>query len=153
MNEKICEVPMHPVKDEVIEKVLEEAETIAVVGLSTNPDKDSHRVALFLQSRGYRIIPVRPGADEILGEKAYATLQEIPEKVDVDIVNIFRPPSEVMGIVEQAMEIGAGVVWAQEGIVDNEAAEKAMAGGMVSIMGKCIMKEHKAHFNKGRDTL
>ena len=149
MDEEICEVSLHPVRDEVIEKVLKESKTIAVAGLSTNPEKDSHRVALFLQSRGYRVIPVHPGADEILGEKAYATLKEIPEKVD--IVNIFRPPSEVMGIVEQAMEIGAGVIWAQEGIVDNEAAEKAMAGGMVSIMGKCIMKEYKAHFNKGRD--
>jgi uncharacterized protein len=147
MNEEICEVSSHPVKDAVIEKVLKESKTIAVIGLSTNSVKDSHRVALFLQSRGYRVIPVHPQSGEILGEKTYQSLRDIPEKIDV--VNIFRPPSEVMGIVEQAIGVKAKVVWAQEGIVDNAAAEKAMAAGLTSIMGKCIMKEHKAHFSAG----
>ncbi|MEW5947026.1 MAG: CoA-binding protein [bacterium] len=146
MEEEICEVPLHHVKDEIIEKVLKESKTIAVFGLSTSPEKDSHKVAAFLQKKGYRVIPVHPKAGEILGERAYASLRDIPEKIDV--VNIFRPPSEVMGIVDEALDIGAKAVWAQEGIVNNAAAEKAMANGMISIMGKCMMKEYVAHFER-----
>ena len=146
MAEETCEFPLHPVKNEVIEKLLKDSTTIAVVGMSTDPEKPSHRVPAFLKEKGYRVIPVHPKADEILGEKAYPYLKDIPEKVD--IVNIFRPPSEVMGIVEQAIEIGAKSVWAQEGIVDNAAAEKAMEKGLIAVMGKCMLKEYKAHFEK-----
>lgn len=143
MEEEICEIPLHHVKDEAIEKVLKENKTVAVVGLSTSPKKDSHRVAAFLQKKGYRVIPVHPKAEEILGEKAYPSLLDIPEKVD--IVNVFRPPSEVPGIMEQAIKIGAKAVWTQEGIVNNEAWEKGIKKGLAVIMDKCMMKEYKGH--------
>ncbi len=144
MGEEVCEVLFDHVKSEVIERILRDSKTIAVVGLSTNPEKDSHKVPAFLQKQGYRIIPVHPAAAEILGEKAWRRLKDIPDKVD--IVNVFRPPSELMGIVEEAIELGVKTVWAQEGIVSNAAAEKGEANGIVVVMDKCILKEYKAHF-------
>jgi len=144
MSDETCEISLHHVPDETVKKVLRESRTIAVVGLSTNPEKDSHKVPAYLKKKGYRIIPVHPSADEILGEKVYPGLSHIPEKVD--IVNVFRPPSEVPAITDSSIEIGAKVIWTQEGIVSNESAKKAEAAGVTMIMGKCIMKEHKAVF-------
>lgn len=123
-----------------IRKLLGEAKTIAVVGLSTEKTKASNMVASYLQDEGYRIIPVHPKATEILGEKAYPDLASIPEHVD--IVDIFRPSAEVAGIVDQAIAIGAGAVWQQLRIIDLDAAEKAREAGLVSIVDRCIKMEH-----------
>ena len=142
MAEETCEFPAFEMPSELIQKMLKEYKTIAVVGLSTNPEKAAHRVPAYMQSQGYRIIPVHPKAETILGEKAYATLDDIPEPVDV--VNVFRPPSELPGVVDAAIRIGAKAVWAQEGIVHNESADKGRAAGLDVVMGRCMLKEHKA---------
>lgn len=112
------------------------AETIAVVGASTNPEKPSHTVPAFLQRQGYRIVPVSPAATEIFGEKAYPSLAEVPDPVDV--VDVFRPAAETVDIARQAVAAGAKVLWLQEGIVSDEAAEVAIAGGLRVVMGICI---------------
>ena len=126
---------------EEIEGILKEARTVAVVGLSPKPDRHSYGVAQYLQARGYRVIPVNPNAQEILGEKAYPTLLSIPEKVD--IVDIFRRPEEVPPVVEEAIGIGARVVWMQEGIRHEEAARRAREAGLKVVMDRCMKKEHQ----------
>lgn len=142
-NEEMCELPAYRVSDEEARKVMDRNKTIAVVGLSTNPEKPGHYVPKYLKEHGYKIIPVNPTAKgEILGEKVYAGLRDIPQKVDV--VDIFRPPKDVPPIVEDAIAIGAKVIWMQEGIVNNAAAERAKAAGLTVIMDKCMMKVHKA---------
>jgi predicted CoA-binding protein len=123
-------------------KVMERYKTIAVVGLSSHPEKPGHYVPKYLKEHDYTIIPVNPMVKgEILGEKVYAGLREIPEKVEV--VNIFRPPKDVPPIVEDAIAIGAKAIWMQEGIVNNTAAERARAAGLTVIMDKCMMKVHR----------
>jgi len=142
-DEEMCELPAFRVSDEEARKVMDRYKTIAVVGLSTNPEKPGHYVPKYLKEHGYKIIPVNPTAKgEILGEKVYAGLRDIPQKVEV--VDIFRPPKDVPPIVEDAIAIGAKVVWMQEGIVNNAAAERAKATGLTVIMDKCMMKVHKA---------
>jgi len=126
--------------DDEIRGLLGRVRTIAVVGLSPDPGKASHGVARYLKERGYRIIPVNPGAEEILGEKAYPNLSAIPEPVD--IVDIFRPPAAVPAIVDEAVRIGAKVAWMQEGIAHPEAARQAEAAGLMVIQNRCLMKEH-----------
>jgi uncharacterized protein len=123
-----------------IRDVLANAKTIAIVGLSTESTKPSNMVASYLQDEGYRVIPVNPRATEILGEKCYPDLKSIPEKVDV--IDIFRPPSEVPGIVEEAIAIGAGTVWMQLRIIDLESAKRAQAAGLQAVVDKCIKMEH-----------
>jgi predicted CoA-binding protein len=123
-----------------IEKIFEESKTIAVVGLSSNPSRPSYMVARYLQSQGYKIIPVNPNEKEILGERSYADLISVPDTID--IVDIFRKSEEVPAIVEQAIKIKAKVVWMQEGIVNEEAAKKASEMGLTVIMDKCMYKEH-----------
>lgn len=123
-----------------IQNLLRTAKSIAVVGLSTEKTKASNMVASYLQDEGYRIIPVHPKADEILGEKCYPNLKAIPEKVD--IVDIFRPAHEVAGIVEDAIAIGAKAVWMQLRIIDLEAAERALDAGLIAIVDRCIKMEH-----------
>jgi len=127
-------------KDDDVRELLRGARTIAVVGLSTDPAKASYGVSRYMKERGYRIIPVNPGAQEILGEKAYPNLTAIPEPVD--IVDIFRPPPAVPPIVEEAIRIGAKAVWMQEGISHAEAAQQAEAAGLAVVQDRCIMKEH-----------
>jgi predicted CoA-binding protein len=127
-------------KDDDVRELLRRARTIAVVGLSTDPAKASYGVSRYMKERGYRIIPVNPGAQEILGEKAYPNLTAIPEPVD--IVDIFRPPPAVPPIVEEAIRIGAKAVWMQEGISHAEAARQAEAAGLAVVQDRCIMKEH-----------
>ena len=123
--------------------MMDRYKTVAVVGLSTNPEKPGHYVPKYLKEHGYTVIPVNPTAKgEILGQKVYAGLKEIPQKVE--IVNIFRPPKDVPPIVEDAIAIGAQVVWMQEGIVNNAAAERAKAAGLTVIMDKCMMKVHRS---------
>ena len=126
---------------EEIEGILKEGRTVAVVGLSPKPDRPSYVVARYLQAQGYRIIPVNPNAQEILGEKAYPTVLSIPEKVD--IVDIFRRPEEVPPVVEEAIRIGARVVWMQEGIAHEGAARRAKEAGLKVVMDRCLKKEHQ----------
>jgi hypothetical protein len=141
-EEETCELPVFRVSDEEARKVMERYKTIAVVGLSSNPEKPSHFVPKYLKEHGYTVIPVNPTAKgEILGQKVYAGLKEIPEKVD--IIDIFRPSKDVLPIVEDAIAIGAKVIWMQEGIVNNAAAEWAKAAGLTVIMDKCMMKVHR----------
>jgi predicted CoA-binding protein len=127
--------------DQILKEILLSAKTVASVGLSSNPDKESYGVAAYLQSQGYRIIPVNPTAAKILGEKAYPDLTSIPEKVDV--VQIFRKPEDVPPVVDEAIEIGAKVVWMQEGISHPRAAEKARAAGLQVVMNACMRATHR----------
>lgn len=118
--------------------------TIAVVGLSDKPDKPSHKVARYLKDCGYRIIPVNPTLDEVLGEKAYPDVSSIPGDIQVDVVDIFRKPEAVKPYVEQAAARGGvSVIWMQEGIVNEEAAQIAREAGMEVVMDRCILKEHQ----------
>jgi uncharacterized protein len=132
---------MPDVDSDQIAEVLKNAKTIAVVGLSSSPFRPSYGVAAYLQTHGYRIIPVNPQVDEVLGEKSYASLRDIPEKVD--IVNIFRRPEHVPGVVDEAIAIKAPVVWMQEGVIHEKAAEKARRAGLFVVMDLCILKEHR----------
>lgn len=127
-----------------IHSLLSASKTIAVVGLSNKPWRPSHGVSEYMQSRGYRIIPVNPNLTEALGEKAYARLEDVPEPID--IVNIFRRPEAVAEIVDSAIRLGARAVWMQEGVVHPAAAEKARAAGLAVIMDRCILKEHRKLF-------
>jgi uncharacterized protein len=132
-----------PQTDPVTE-LLQPAKTIAVVGLSDDPLRPSHGVAAYLQSQGYRIIPVNPQIESCLGEKAYASLLEVPEKID--IVNIFRRPEFVEEIVDQAIGLKVPAIWMQEDVIHEPAAEKARRAGMFVVMDRCILKEHRARF-------
>lgn len=123
-----------------IESILKSYKTIAVVGLSSNPMRPSHGVAKYLQGVGYRIIPVNPNETEVLGEKSYARLEDVPEKIE--IVDIFRRAEEVPPVVESAIRVGAKVVWMQLGIVNEAAAEKARAAGLIVIEDACMLIEH-----------
>ena len=125
---------------EKISELLKNAKTIAVVGLSDNPARTSYRVSAYMQSQGYRIIPVNPAISEALGEKAYPTLSEVPEKVD--IVNVFRRSEYVPEVVDEAIRLGVPAIWMQEGVVHEEAAEKARQAGIFVVMNRCILKEH-----------
>ena len=122
-----------------IGEILERYRTVAVVGLSTNPAKDAHQVPRFVQAQGYRVIPVNPFADEVLGEKAYPKLGEIP--FPIDIVVIFRPSEEVPGVVDEALETQARVIWMQSGIRHEEAARKARRSGMKVVQDRCMRTE------------
>ncbi len=124
-----------------ISKILREAETIAVVGLSSNPARPSHEVALYLQARGYRIIPVNPNEKEVLGERAYPDLLSIPERVD--IVDIFRRPEHIPEIVQQAIAKNVQVVWMQPGTENYDAADMAEAAGLETVVGMCLRVQHK----------
>lgn len=130
--------------DEEIRRLLSTAKTIAVVGLSAKAWRPSHGVSEYMQSRGYRIIPVNPNLTEALGEKAYARLEDVPGPVD--IVNIFRRPEAVEPIVDAAIQKGARMVWMQEGVIHHGAADKARAAGLAVVMDRCILKEHRRHF-------
>ena len=122
-------------------KILNEYRTVAVVGLSPDPNRPSYRVASYLDMHGYKVIPVNPHAQEILGKAAYPDLRSIPEPVE--IVDIFRRSEEAMPIVEEAIKIGAKAVWMQEGVINEEAASVARDAGLMVIMNKCMLKEHQ----------
>ena len=128
-------------ESEQIEKVLKNAKTIAVVGLSSNPMRASHGVSAYMQAQGYRIIPVNPRESAVLGEACYPDLDAVPEAID--IVNIFRRPEHVPEIVEAAIRKGAKVIWMQEGVYHEEAARRAEEAGLVVIMDRCILKDHR----------
>ena len=121
-------------------KILNEYHTVAIVGASPNPERPSYRVTSYLIRKGYHVIPVNPNAQQILGKTSYPDLTSIPEPVEV--VDIFRRSEEVMPIVEEAIKIGAKVVWMQEGVINEEAASRARDAGLLVVMDKCMRKEH-----------
>jgi predicted CoA-binding protein len=125
---------------DIAEKILMSARTIAVVGLSPDPRRPSHGVARYLQRAGYRIIPVNPNVDEVLGEPAYPTLRRVPQRVDV--VDVFRRSEFVGSIVDDAIAIKASAVWLQDGVVDEDAATRARASGLDVVMDDCMMRRH-----------
>jgi uncharacterized protein len=127
-----------------IASLLQRAKTIAVVGLSNNPLRPSHGVSAYMQSHGYRIVPVNPRIESSLGEKAYASLLDVPEKID--IVNIFRRPEYVEEVVDQAIRLKVPAVWMQEEVIHERAAEKARQAGIFVVMDSCILVEHRARF-------
>jgi uncharacterized protein len=143
----MSEVQQHKTLEE-LHQILETAHTIAVVGLSDKPDRPSNRIPAYLQSQGYRIIPVNPKLSEALGEKAYSSLREIP--VPVDVVEIFRRAQEVLPIVEDAIAIGAKVVWMQTGIINEEAAARAEAAGLTVVMDTCMGATHQLLRSQGK---
>jgi uncharacterized protein len=125
--------------DTQVAELLREAKTIAVIGLSSNRMRASFGVASFLQWQGYRIIPVNPNETEILGERAYACLRDVPD--DVDIVNIFRRSEKVPDVIDDALQKGTRCIWMQEGVINNTAAQKAESAGIPVVMNRCILKE------------
>ncbi len=129
---------------DAVTELLKRAKTIAVVGLSSDPMRPSHGVSAYMQSQGYRIIPVNPRIESSLGEKAYASLREVPEKID--IVNVFRRPEFVEEIVDDAIGLKVPAIWMQEDVVHEKAAEKARKAGIFVVMDRCILKEHRARF-------
>lgn len=130
--------------EDAVAKLLKSARNIAVVGLSASPLRPSHGVAAYMQSHGYKIIPVNPEITNVLGEDAYPSLADVPEKID--IVDIFRRPEFVPPIVDQAIQLKVSAIWMQEGVVHNQAAEKARRAGILVVMDRCILKEHHARF-------
>jgi uncharacterized protein len=129
---------------DAIADLLKRSKTIAVVGLSNSPLRPSHGVSAYMQTNGYHIIPVNPEIKGALGEKAYASLLDVPEKID--IVNIFRRPEFVAEVVDQAIQLRVPAIWMQEEVINEKAAEKARRAGIFVIMDRCILKEHKARF-------
>ena len=125
---------------EAVSQILEECRTIAVVGLSSNPERASHGVAGYMRRQGYTVIPVNPNETEVFGEKSYPTLADVP--VAVDLVDIFRHSDAAGEAVDGAIRIGAKAVWLQEGVIDRAAAERARAAGLLVVMDRCWLKEH-----------
>ncbi len=141
-----------------IKQILERYNTIAIVGLSQNPEKDSYKVAQYLQKHGYKILPINPIADKILGQKSYNTLLDMTPDLqkNIEIVDIFRPTEEILAIVNQAIQIkkqhnNLEVIWMQRGIINQQAAEKAKKVGLTVIMNKCVMQEHRQLIGSDKD--
>ncbi|HWZ45028.1 MAG TPA: CoA-binding protein [Candidatus Saccharimonadales bacterium] len=134
----------NPSATDEIGELLKRAKTIAVVGLSDSPLRPSHGVSAYMQTQGYRIIPVNPAIQDVLGEKAVASLSAIKEKID--IVDVFRKPESVPEIVDEAIKLGVPAIWLQEDVVHEQAADKARKAGIFVVMDKCILKEHKKRF-------
>jgi len=132
--------------DQDLKDILSRYKTIAVVGISPKEDRPSYRVAAYLQSKGFRVIPVRPDGDSILGEKVYRSLMEVPAEIEIEVVDIFRKSEDVPPVVEEALRRGVKVVWMQEGVIHEEAAQKARRGGAQVFMDCCIKKEHQRLF-------
>jgi len=127
--------------DHDLREILLSTKTIASVGLSSNQNKESYWIASYLKEQGYRVIPINPTADEILGEKAYPDLESVPDPID--LVQVFRRPEDVPPVVEDAIRVGAKVVWMQEGIVHEEAAQKAREAGLQVVMDACMRATHR----------
>lgn len=132
-----AEEPVGP-SDAELRGILGDARTIAVVGLSSNPLRDSFEVAEYLQRKGYRIIPVNPNETEVLGERAYPSLLDVPPEIRIDVVDVFRRAEHTPEVARQAVQVGAKVLWLQDGIVNEEARRIAEEGGLTVIMGVCI---------------
>jgi len=131
------------VKKTDILELLEKAKAIAVVGCSPKPERDSHRVAAYLQTAGYRLIPINPGADEILGVKAYPDLASIPADVEIDIVDVFRRPEHIPAVVDAVLDRGAKALWLQLGCANPEAEQRAADSGLEVVSDLCIKVEHR----------
>ncbi len=129
-----------------ITKLLERARTIVVLGCSPKPDRDSYRVAAYLQAAGYRVIPVNPVADEILGEPVYPDLASIPPETEIDIVDVFRRPEHIPAVVDAVLERGAGALWLQLGCAHPESEARARSAGLEVVSDRCIKVEHRARF-------
>ncbi|MGD1148487.1 MAG: CoA-binding protein [Thermoanaerobaculaceae bacterium] len=142
MGEQSCELPLSNASDREIDGILATSRTVAVVGLSDKPDRDSYRVADYLRRNGYRIIPVNPAVGKILGETSYPDLASIPADLTIDVVDVFRKPDFVPAVVEVSIARRARAVWMQLGIVHNAAAERARAAGIAVVMDRCIKVEH-----------
>src|SRR5205085_11225923 len=125
---------------QTIGQILDECKTIAVVGLSSNPMRPSNGVARYMQRAGYRVVPVNPNETVVLEEKAYPTLADVP--LQVDLVDVFRRSSEAGAAVDEAIRVGARAIWLQEGVIDREAAERALDAGLLVVMDRCWLKEH-----------
>ncbi|HKG23350.1 MAG TPA: CoA-binding protein [Blastocatellia bacterium] len=125
---------------EGIRQILDDSRTIAVIGLSSDPSRASHSVSAYMKSQGYKIIPVNPNEESVLGERAYAKLEDVPEKID--IVDIFRRSEDAGSHVDEAIRIGARAVWLQEGVIDHGAAARAQKAGLTVVMDRCILKDH-----------
>ena len=138
-KENMDNTPSDEIKD-----ILINTKNIAVVGISSKEDRPSNIVASYLQSKGFRIIPVRPLGNDILGEKVYPSLLDVP--FNIDMVDIFRKPDAVIGIVKEAIEKKVKVVWMQEGVINNEAAEMARNAGIKVVMDRCTKKDHQSLF-------
>jgi predicted CoA-binding protein len=130
---------------ETIKKVLDDCRTIAVVGLSSDRSRASHGVAAYMRSHGYKVIAVNPNETEVFGDKAYRSLADVPEKID--LVDVFRRSSEAGGAVDEAIALGVKAVWLQEGVIDAAAAGRARDAGMLVVMDRCWLKEH-ARFSR-----
>ncbi len=141
MNDSYCEIPASNPPSEKIREILCRCRTIAIVGISPKEQRDSNMVARYLKENGFKIVPVNPGQKEIMGEKCYGNLLEMPFKPDM--VNVFLNPKRVAPVVDQAIEIDTGVIWMQLGVVHNQAAVKAREKGIEVIMDKCIKIEHQ----------
>jgi predicted CoA-binding protein len=126
--------------DGVVDRILQTSRTIAIVGLSPDPHRPSHGVARYLQRAGYRIIPVNPNIEEVLGERAYANLRDVPDHVDV--VDVFRRSQFVAPIADDAIAINAKALWLQDGVIDEAAADRARAAGLDVVMDDCMMRRH-----------
>jgi len=131
-----------------IRSLLTSARTIAVIGCSAKPDRDSHRVAAYLQRAGYRIIPVNPGLEEVLGERCYPDLASIPEGVAIDIADVFRLSEHVLPVAEQAIARGARALWLQLGITHQEAERRAAEAGLLVVSDRCLKVEHQLRFGR-----
>jgi uncharacterized protein len=131
-----------PEDDDTIRRIFDTSRTWAVVGCSPNPARDSHRIALYLSSLGYRVIPIRPDCDEVLGERCYPTLESVPADSPIDVVDVFRRSDSAGDHVDEAITIGARAVWLQLGVVDEEAAQRAAAAGLDVAMDRCPKIEH-----------
>jgi hypothetical protein len=129
--------------DAELRSILGDARTIAVVGLSSNPLRDSFEIAEYLQEKGYRIVPVNPNETEVLGEKAYPSLLDVPKDVRIDVVDVFRRAAETPPVAEQAVAVGANVLWLQDGIVNEDARRIAEDAGLTVIMGLCIRRTRR----------
>ena len=135
--------------DAELRSILGDARTVAVVGLSSRPDRDSYEIAEYLQRKGYRIVPVNPNEGEVLGEKAYPTLLEVPPDVRIDVVDVFRRAADTPPIAEEAVKVGAKVLWLQDGIANDEARRIAEEAGITVIMGVCIRRTSKRLAGEG----
>jgi len=125
-------------------ELLEKAQTVVIVGCSPRPERDSHRVAAYLQNAGYRVIPVNPVAEEILGEKVYPDLTSIPREIEIDIVDVFRRPEHIPAVVDAVLDRGAGALWLQLGCAHPESEQRARDAGLDVVSDRCIKVEHQA---------
>ncbi|MEA2018089.1 MAG: CoA-binding protein [Campylobacterota bacterium] len=142
-----CEMPQTNSNKDEIKKILEETKTIAIIGCSPNPEKASNKVAVYLKNVGYKIIPVYPKEDIILGEKVYRSLSDIPKNISIDMVDIFRKPDVIASVVDESLQRGdVKCIWTQLGLVHNVAAQKAKDAGLKVVQNHCTKIEHAALF-------